>query len=419
MAGQGRPLVFKQTIWESVLSQNIKKGYTIKCKLIYTSMILFLYILGRTIPLYGIDTSVFSHQSVNAEELLMQTIGGDIYRSSVFALGLSPYMISMILVQIAMAFRDNKKRAAVSPRKMNRISLTITLGIAVIQALFHIQELKFAVTGEQLLLAKTVSALEMVTGVMLVLWLSERNTRYGFGGRTSLILVNILDGIITTLSRQNLRNLAVPLLLSVVMVIVITIMENTEKRIPVQRISIQNMYADKNYMAIKLNPVGVMPVMFSTACFMLPRLVVTGLGLLFPTHPDIIWWQENLTLTRPLGIIVYIVILYLLTIIFSMVFISPGDLTDQFLKSGDSIVDLHAGRDTKRYLTRVMLRLGFLSATVMGVCLGGSLVLQMNGGIDSSIGMLPSSVMMLTGIWYNIYQESVVLWEYDAYRPFI
>ncbi len=401
------------------MSQTVKKNTTTKYKLIYTGIILSVYILGRSIPLYGIDTSVFLHQTVNAEELLMQTIGGDIYRSSVFALGISPYMISSLLVQIVMACRDNKKRAGISPRKINQVSLALTLILAVIQALFQVQQLKFKAAADMLPAVKSIAALEMVTGVLLILWLCSRNKKYGFGGQTIVILVNILDGILTTISRHTFKNLAVPLLLSFVMVIVIIIMENTEMRISVQRISIHNIYADKNYMAVKLNPVGVMPVMLSTACFMLPRLIVTGLRLAFPGHPGVIWWQENLTLTRPLGIAVYIVVLYLLTVIFSLVFLGPGDITEQFLKSGDSIVDLHAGRDTKRYLARVMYRLSFLSATVMGICLGGSLALQLKGGIDSTLGMLPSSIMMLTGVWCNLYQEAIVVRDYDAYRPFI
>ena len=61
-----------------------------KYKLLYTGLILFVYLLGRGIPLYGIDTAAYANESVNAETLLMQTISGDLYRFSVFALGISP-----------------------------------------------------------------------------------------------------------------------------------------------------------------------------------------------------------------------------------------------------------------------------------------------------------------------------------------
>ena len=162
-----------------------------------------------------------------------------------------------------------------------------------------------------------------------------------------------------------------------------------------------------------------MPAMFSTAFFMLPQLLIGGLAWLFPENTEIIWWQENMTLTKPLGIGVYIVVLYCLTIFFSRIFINPREMTEQFLKSGDSIINIHAGRDTKRYLSKVIVRISLLSATVMSICLGVPLYLQMNGTFESSLVSLPSSFMMLTGLWCNLYREMEAVKDLDAYKPFI
>ena len=82
-------------------------------------------------------------------------------------------------------------------------------------------------------------------------------------------------------------------------------------------------------------------------------------------------------------------------------------------------MNVHAGRDTKRYLTARMLRLGILSATVMSVCIGVPMALHLTGKVDSTLVMLPSSVMMLTGIWCNLYREYEALRDLEAYRPFI
>ena len=254
---------------------------------------------------------------------------------------------------------------------------------------------------------------------MVILWLASRNKKYGIGGQTILIFVNILDGILSGLTGHSFQSLGIPILTSAAVLIIVICMENAEKRIPLQRISIHNIYADKNYLAIKLNPIGIMPVMFSTAFFILPQMISYGLRCLFPDSRQMVWLQENMTLIRPLGIAVYIVDLFLLTMIFSMLMIRPKDIMEQFLKSGDSIVNLHAGRDTRRYLTREMLRISFVSALVMGVCLGVPLVLQINGNLESSLAMLPSSVMMLTGICCNLYQEFIVIRNYDAYQPFL
>lgn len=135
------------------------------------------------------------------------------------------------------------------------------------------------------------------------MWLTSRNKKYGIGGQTALIYLNILDGILTT----------------------------------VQRISIHNIYADKNYMAIKLNPIGVMPAMFSMAFFMVSQLLISLFIMVFPENAGLLWVEENMVLTKPLGIAVYVIILYTLTVGFSRVFLNPKDITEQFFKSGDSI----------------------------------------------------------------------------------
>ena len=396
-----------------------RKDSILKYKLLYTALVLFIYLLGKNLPLYGIDLSAYANQTLDTAALLIQAISGDVYRRSVFALGISPYMMASILVQMVVAFRSADAKARISPKKKNYIMLELTLIFALFQAVLQVRNLSFAVTGQRLMLAQVVSVVEMIAGAMIILWLSEQNKKYGVGGQTALIFVNILEGIVAILTKGSMESLVIPLLISLIVIMIMVILENAEKRIPVQRISIHNIYADKNYLAIKLNPIGVMPVMFSTAFFMLPQLLVTGLAWLFPGQETIIWWQENLVLTKPLGVIVYIAILYALTIGFSRVFLNPTETTEQFLKSGDSLAGIHAGRDTKRYLSRNITKISLFSATALSLCLSVPMVMQLNGYMDNSLSALPTSIMMLTGIWSNLYREVLSIRDMDAYEPFI
>lgn len=396
-----------------------RKESIIKYKLLYTGLILLVYLFGKNLPLYGIDISVYADRTMDAETMLVQAISGDIFRCSVFALGISPYMIASILVQVAVSLRGSEERARISPRKKNRVVLSMTFVFAIFQALFNLKTLSFTAVGYMLWISQCIAVIEMVTGVMMIIWLSSRNARYGIGGQSILIFVNILDGIIALISGYSVEHLVLPAMISMGLLIIIVVMENAEERIPVQRISIHNIYADKNYMAIKLNPIGVMPVMFSTAFFMLPQLVVAGLGWLFPENESIIWWMDNLLLSKPVGAVVYILILYALTIGFSRVFLNPAEITEQFLKSGDSIPGVHAGRDTKRYLSRRITRISFFSATVLSLCLGIPMAMQLTGYYDSTLAALPSSIMMLVGVWCNIYREAAAIKDLDSYRPFI
>lgn len=393
------------------------KESVLKYKLAYSGIILFVYLIGKNIPLYALDFSAYRENYFNVEELLLQSISGDAFRSSVFALGIFPSMISGFIVQIFMAVRGLFTKSGISPGKSRRMTVAVTLGIASFQAFTQVREIKFMASAQELPLVQAIAAAEMVTGAVLIMWMSDRNSRFGVSGRMVFITVNILERITGILFRQTLDRLAVPLMISAVMMFIMLIMENTEKRIPVQRISIHNIYADKNYMAIKLNPAGMMPMMFAAAVFMLPKLIVSLLISFYPHHQGILWWQENLSLTKPFGILIYIVCEYLLTILFAMLMLNPKDISERFLKSGDSIVDLHAGRDTRRYLRGVVWRLSLIGATVMGGCIVTPMLLQAYGGLDSTLAALPTSMMMLIGFSCNMYRECVTYRNYDSCRP--
>ncbi len=397
-----------------------KKEHLLLYKALYTIGILGAYYIGKSLPLHGVDMSVYAEQGLNAEDLLRQTISGDIYRCSLFALGISPFMISSVLVQILSALRGSEVRARISPVKTNKLVLTLSLFFACLLAFVQVQELSFLVIdSQQLLMARAIAGVEMVAGAMVIMHLISRNKKYGIGGQAPLILLNVLDGIVNMIKGQELSKLAIPFLVAFMAIVVMSILENTEKRIPVQRISIHNIYADKNYIAIKMNPIGVMPAMFSMAFFMLPQLMISMLLFVFPNSEELLWMKENLILTRPLGIGVYIIILFLLTLVFSRVFINPGEITEQFLKSGDSIQNVHAGKETKKYLSATITGLSLFSAAMMSICLGFPLLLQLTGNIETEYSALPTSVMVLTGIVCNLGREIMAIKHLESYKPFI
>ena len=124
-----------------------KKEHLVLYKLLFTIGILVAYFVGKSLPLHGVDVSVYAEQGITAEALLRQTISGDIYRCSLFALGISPFMISSVLVQILSAFRGSEARSRVSPRKMNKITLALTLLFAILLAVVQVQELSFYRNG--------------------------------------------------------------------------------------------------------------------------------------------------------------------------------------------------------------------------------------------------------------------------------
>ena len=395
-----------------------KKEHIVSLKLLYTALIVLLYLMGRKIPLFYIDTAAYQSMAVE-ESLLLQMIGGDAYRYSVFALGVSPYISASILVQVYSNYRKKSHKGALDVGKTNRLTVGLCLFFTVWQAVVHVRKLIFVPAAGRESWIYAIAVLEMIAGVMVVLWLSARNKQYGIGGRTMLIYVNIVDGMLNTLKKQEWSGLAIPLMVSVVVVFVMLIMENTQVRLPLQRISIYSLNKDKDYLPLKLNPIGVMPVIYSSAIFSLFGMLAGGLAQLFPKQSFCIWLSENVVQYRPLGIGLYLGIICVLTMLLSGVFLNLDEVTEQLLKNGDSILDVYAGEDTKKYLTGKLRRLSVFSALVMCACVGGPLILQCMGKMNESLSMFPVSVMMMVGIWNQLHQEVDSLRCLEKYHMFI
>jgi len=352
-----------------------------------------------------------------ASDLIMQTIGGDRYRTSLLALGISPYMFSMLFVQVIVAIKNADGKTHTSPKKITRATLWLMFIWAAIQAYFTTSSMIYLpMTGLDLLLAKLISSVQMITGAFLILWLATRNGKYGVGGQTILIYVNILDSLVNTVRNNDPDELKIIGAIGIVALLFTIIFENSEYRIPMQRISIHNIYSDKNYIPIKLNPIGMMPVMFSSAFFMLPVYVVTLLARIFPGNQNFAWAKENMDISHPLGVIVYIMVLFVITIIFSFVFINPKSISENLLKAGDSITGLRAGKKTKHYIAVRVHLISPLSAAFMSLFIGLPLVMQLHGMVSASLISLPSIMIALASINCSLYRELVAVKNFDAYN---
>ncbi len=392
-----------------------KKEHVLLYKTIYSIMIILIYVAGINIPLYKVSTEEYHEEQIDAQQVLSQLVNGDIKNASVFSLGLWSYMLASMVAMLIVAILSADKTRKIFPGKVNRLTLVLTIAIALLQGISNIQTFSY-VDNEYILLTKVIVILEMITGMFLVIYLCDRLSKYGVGGRTCIFTVNIFNGFISMIKGQSFESLILPLTLGIVEMGIMFFMELKEKRIPVQRVSIHNIYADKDYIAYKFNPVGVMPLMFTSVVFLLPQFVLTLLAGIFPGNKNILWIATNMTLDKPLGIVVYLLIIGILNVTFSFLMLSPGSTAEGLLKAGDSILDVYAGRQTKRYLRRAIFGLSVFSSLVLMICQGIPLFLTCFGYIDSKLAMFPYSVMMLTGLFISLYREVKVYSHIDHYK---
>lgn len=394
------------------------KTHELGRRLILTTLILAVYTLGRNIPLYSVDAAVYRLEELNLQNIMLSVIGGDRHQYTIFALGIMPYIASNLMMWIFMAIRGSKSRLQISPRKMERVTLALTLIIAAVSAVSRAEELVFTSSPVDVRILKIIAATEMVIGALVICKMANLNKNHGIGGQSVIVLVNILDNLFLTILSYPWQQLQKLVILCFIMAGIILIMENTIIRIPVQRVSIHNIYADKSYIAYKLDPIGVMPVMFAVSFFMIPKLIVNFLLLMDKDNQALQLIYEKLDLTNIVGAGIYLGIIFTLNVLFSFIILTPGETAKQLQKTGDSIVGVYAGKKTKRYLRSKLLLLAFFSGAVLCLCMGFSLGLALRGEIPPSLALFPTTAMILTGILCPICREIKAYWKFDSYSFF-
>lgn len=395
------------------------KTHELRRRLLLTVLILAIYMVGRSFLLYNVDPAAYQLEELNSQNIMISMISGDRYQYTVFALGIMPYITSMLIMWIFMAIRGAEFKTRFSPQKMERVTLTLMIVIAVVSAVSRADSLVFKKSSVDIQTLKVIAVAEMTAGAAVIYKLASINKEEGIGGQTPIILVNILDNLAATIQKFTWAELQRPIFLCLVMAAVILTMENILVRIPVQRVSIHNIYADKSYIALKLDPIGVMPVMFAVSFFMLPQLAVRFLLLFYEENHTLQFIYGKLNLTTPAGVAIYLGIVFALNLIFSFIMLAPADMAEQLQKNGDSIVGVYAGKRTKRYLRRKLLLLTFFSGCVLCLLMGTSLGLALKGEISPGLALLPATAAILTGILCPLYREVKAYRKFDSYSFFI
>ncbi len=392
-----------------------EKTHLVRNRCLFSIVIIVIYFLCHRIPLNGIDMSAYDNLGLDLGAVLSLAVNGSSKQCYVMSLGISPYITASLVISILFAMRSKEARARTSPKAMNYWITAVTFIVTLVQSIFYALNLKYV---DRNVMSVLLAILELMAGASIAQYLLMKNQKYGVGGFAPIIIVNMTETLIGTLMKSTIDALMIPLGISFVMVIIMIFMEMHEKKIPLQRVSVHNVHADKNYLAIKYNPVGFMALMFGSAIFMIPQLIVT---LIHHYHKSEIinFLFKNLNMSTVFGMRVYVTMMFLFTVLLSLLFVNPKDLSDDLLQGGDCIENIPAGKPTRRYIRKWVLFFSCLSGLVMCGCLSLCMYLQYKGIVDASVAMLPTTFMMLSGFVCSIYLEIRAYRDFDSYKPFI
>ncbi|OFY68366.1 MAG: preprotein translocase subunit SecY [Bacteroidetes bacterium RBG_19FT_COMBO_42_7] len=357
--------------------KNIFKIEDLRARLLYTLAIIALYRLGKYVSLPGIDPSQLgalkSQTSTGIMGLLDMFSGGAFSQASIFALGIMPYISASIVVQLLGIvfpyFQKLQKEGESGRRKMNQYTRYLTVGILILQAPTYLINLSAQLPPTAFVLSgfffKFSSVVILTAGTMFVMWLGEKITDKGIGNGISLI---IMIGIVARMPQNfifeagtRLNGLGGPIALIVEIVLLFVVVLGTillvqgTRRVPVQyarRIVGNKQYGGvRQYIPLKVNAAGVMPIIFAQAIMMLPIIIAgysnssSGFVVAFSNMYGFLY---NLVT----GILIV-----LFTYFYTAITINPVQMAEDMKKNGGFIPGIKPGRKTVEFFDTIMSRI--------------------------------------------------------------
>jgi len=407
----------------------MKKTDDILLKRLLLSVGILLFIrMGTFLPIPGINhghLAFYIQQHPITKNLVSTFSGNDTFVIGLFTLNIFPYINASIMVQLITGLipsisKLQKEGGGEGRRAITRLTRLITFGWALIQSSSIAFYLKRALFDWSPILAFEI-ILWLATGAMIVLWLSELITEYGLGNGASLLIytniISSLPNLGKKLISENTGNLTIisglgiALLLFIAISGIITLQESA-RIVPLisskqlgQSQPLVSKVKSNNYIPLRFNQAGVMPIILTTALLVLPNYVI-NLGLfplltlpIFLKSSKIIYW------------ISYFVLILIFSSFYSTIVLNPKDISQELQKMAVSIPGIRPGLATTFYLKQVMKRVTFFGAIVLAILATLPNIIEGILNVSSFNGLGTTSLLILVGVVLDISREmkSIIL----------
>lgn len=428
---------------------NAVKLPELRKKLLFTLLILGLYMLGGLVPAPAIDREAFSsiiQSSWGQLGGLMDIIsGGGLYSATIFAMGITPYINASIIIQLLTVvikpLEEMAKEGETGRKKMTKITRFLAIGLAVVQSIIFTGSTKEAlIKSLPMVLAFILVAITFTAGTCFVVWLGERINEKGIGNGVSLI---IFAGIVTRLPQMAVTLLSksqtisgylkspvlgtilgillfvVATLVSVAIIIFVIYVQNAERRITVQyskKTVGRKTYGGQNsYIPIKINQSGVMPVIFTMSIMSFLSIIIS----IFFSGPDNVVGKLAKDFNEsPFYYVFYVVLVLLFTFFYSLIQFNPIEISNSIQRSGGFIPGIRPGKPTSEFIRVTAMRLCWIDGLFLSiVCLVPTIVGTLTG--LENVWFAGTSVLILTGVANDLVRQIESQLVTRNYRGFL
>lgn len=397
-------------------------------KMLFTILILGLYVVGNCIPVPALDREAFQTLILSwgqmAAMLDIMSAGG-LYAATIFAMGITPYINSSIIMQLATVIFPPLEQMArdgeAGRKKMQKITRYFAVILAVVQSTIFCFSAKSAwiqtIPGW---LAALLIIMSFTAGTVLLVWLGERINEFGIGNGVSLI---IFAGIVKRVpemasslyaSATKINDMLVTksailgvvaaigatllvLAFAIAIIIFVIYVQGAERRIPVQyskKTVGRKLYGGQSsYLPLKVNQSGVMPVIFATSMLTFFNLIGTALF-----KPDTLLgkWSANFG-TSPFYYVVFFLLIIGFTFFYSIIQFHPIEISNNLKTNGGFIPGIRPGRPTSEYIYNTVKRLNLADALFLSIVVLVPTIIGTLTGMQN-VWFAGTSVLILTGV---------------------
>ena len=404
--------------------KNIFSSITVK-KVLATLFFIFIFILGSRLTLPFVDMNNREFLGGTAAYLAFSTAmtGGNLRSLSLFSVGLSPWMSSMILWQM-LSFSKKLNLTSGAIEIQNRRQMYLTLFIALIQALAISLNLPIQSNVPKILVIVLNTCL-LIAGAFFLVWLSDINATVGIGGSMIILLIGMILNIPQDLI-ETFRIVPIPLfvligliIMGIVFTYLVALLYRARYRIPVHKIGLRSRFKRYSFLEIMLNPAGGMPFMYVMSFLSLPTYIFLLLQTLFPHTSVFSELSAQYGVGKPLWIYSYIAMIFLFSIAFAFVNMSGDQISDRMKKSGEYIYGVYPGEETSRFINRLVLRFSIIGGIFNVLMAGTPMLFVLSDENLLRIAMIPGLFMMFGGMIFTIKDEMNALRLNETYKPLI
>ena len=399
--------------------KNAWKIVDLRKKILFTLFIIIIFRIGSVIPAPFINPDVISESMKSSENVVFSFLatltGGGLQYGAIFAMGVTPYINSSIIMQllsVAIPYLERLSREGDEGRKkIAKYTRFVTVILGLIQGTaFYIylnnsNMLDITGTGAKWF-AGIVIVLTLTAGSALVMWLGEQIDEKGIGNGISVllfagILSRVPEAVVLLVSWWSyswIGTIAVVLVFLLVIAFIVW-MSNAERRLPVQyakRVVGRKMYGGQNsHIPIKVNMSGVMPIIFASSILMIPTMILSFKSDKTSTFAKI------LELFSTQGVF-YAVLYFAMIIAFAYFYVTiqynPVEMANNLRKNSGSIPGIRPGQPTSDFIQKVLSRVTLIGALCLSVIAVGPIFLSFTSEIFKNISVGGTSVLIVVGV---------------------